>query len=179
MSYTDQADGSNLANVRNARVGQYRRIDHIAIAVRNLDEAINFYTNVLGFQLMRRRKIEGQRGGMISAELEHHGISFVLCEGVGKESQVSQLIENFGPGVAHIALEVDDIQASVNWLSDRGMKFDTSIIGGANSTLQQIFTSRDRNSGIAFELIKRSGGPGFEESNVNELFSQLEKAGNY
>jgi methylmalonyl-CoA/ethylmalonyl-CoA epimerase len=157
--------------------GQYHRIDHIAIAVVDLEEAINFYADVLGFQLIRRITTKGKRTGMLSAEMECNHIKFVLCQGTEPESQVSQLIANYGPGVAHVALQVDDVHATVDELARRGLGFDTSVIGGPD--LQQAFSSRDKNSGMSFELIKRGSENGFLQSNVQDLFDQLEKSGSY
>jgi 4-hydroxyphenylpyruvate dioxygenase-like putative hemolysin len=155
----------------------YKKIDHIAIAVRDLESAVEFFTNTLGFNLVRRLKIVGTRTGMISAELEHDQIKFVLCQGTEPESQVSQLIANYGPGVAHIALEVDDVESTVTNLRDQGVAFDTTVIDGPG--LQQAFSSRCRNSGLSFEFIKRTSEAGFLESNVQQLFEQLENAGAY
>ncbi len=158
-------------------VSRFTRIDHIAIAVIDLEQAIQFYTGVLGFTLVRRLKINGKRSGMVSAEIESNNIKLVLCQGLEPESQVSRLIENHGPGVAHIAIEVDDVEASVADLKNRGLEFATSVIGGPK--LQQAFSSRDANSGIAFEFIRRGEETGFLESNVQDLFDQMEKSGSY
>ncbi len=155
----------------------YKKIDHIAIAVRDLESAIAFYTGTLGFTLIRRLTIAGSRTGMISAELEHHQIKFVLCQGTEPESQVSRLIANYGPGVAHIALEVDDVETTVASLRDQGVSFDTTVIDGPG--LQQAFSSRCANSGLSFEFIRRTSEQGFLESNVQQLFEQLENAGAY
>lgn len=155
----------------------FRKIDHIAIAVVNLDEAVDFFVDVLGFTLLCRRSVLGKKTGMISAEMEHHGLKFVLCQGTESESQVSRLITDFGPGVAHIALGVDDVDMVASALGERGMRFDTTVIRG--SGLNQIFSSRDSNTGLSFEFIQRSGEQGFLEENVNELFAQLESSGAY
>jgi methylmalonyl-CoA/ethylmalonyl-CoA epimerase len=155
----------------------YRRIDHVAIAVRELEPAVEFYCGVLGFQLIRRLCIQGKKTGMLSAELEHNGIKFVLVQGTEPESQVSQLIENFGPGVAHIAMEVEDVAGTVKELQARGLRFDTSVIEGPG--LVQAFSSRCSNSGVSFELIKRTSEHGFLSSNVQQLFEQLERSGAY
>lgn len=155
----------------------FQRIDHVAIAVIELEPAIAYFTEVLGFNLICRRTISGEKTGMISAELEHNGLKFVLCEGTEPTSQVSRLIEHFGPGVAHIALAVDDAEKTADALTARGMKFDTTVIKGPG--LRQIFSTRDMNSGLSFEFIERTGESGFLEDNVNELFAQLEKSGAY
>ena len=153
----------------------YLKIDHIAIAVSNLEAGVRFFKNVLGFNLIRRRKVTGQKTGMIAAEMEHNGIKFVLCQGTESASQVCQLIEKCGPGVAHIALAVDDAESTALKLKEQGMAFDTTVIKGAG--LRQVLSSRDVNSGLSFEFIERYGEEGFLEENVNELFSQLEKKG--
>lgn len=169
MTINTDADNGALA---------YRRIDHVAIAVRDLESAIAFFSGVLGFQLVQRREIKGARTGMISAEMEVNGIKFVLCQGTEEESQVSRLIDDYGPGVAHIALAVDDVHSSVEELTARGLKFDTSVIKGPGLT--QAFSSRCTNSGLSFELIeRRPGEDGFLAENVRELFEQLERSGAY
>jgi 4-hydroxyphenylpyruvate dioxygenase-like putative hemolysin len=154
-----------------------KKIDHIAIAVTNLEDSIEFFTNTLGFNLIRRLKVHGERTGMISAEIEHNNIKFVLCQGTEPESQVSRLIEHFGVGVAHIAFSVDDINLTVNSLNERGLQFDTNIIKGPG--LKQVFSSREPHSGLCFEFIERGAEENFLEENVQDLFSQLEKKGVY
>jgi len=166
-----------MENRKTEEVPRFKKIDHIAIAVKDLDEAINFYENVLGFQLVRRLKITGRSTGMISAEMEYNQIKFVLCQGTEAGSQVSKLIDNYGPGVAHIAIAVEDAKATMAELKTRGLEFDTTLIEGAG--LKQVFSGRDKNSGISFEFIERDGQEGFLQSNVNELFAQLEDSGAY
>lgn len=153
---------------------RYKRIDHIAIAVRDLDLAIEFFSGVLGFNLTRRLQVRGKRTGMISAEMEHNGIKFVLCQGTEEDSQVSRLVKNYGPGVAHIAMEVDDVSSAVIGLCEQGLRFDTSVIEGPGLT--QAFSSRCANSGLSFEFIARGSEKGFLESNVQQLFDQLESS---
>jgi methylmalonyl-CoA/ethylmalonyl-CoA epimerase len=155
----------------------FKRIDHIAIAVRDLEDAIVLFRDTLGFELVRRLNVVGKATGMISAEMERNDIKFVLCQGTESESQVSRLIQEYGVGVAHIALEVDDAEDVAASLTERGMGFDTSLIKGQG--LKQIFSTRDPNSGLSFEIIERSGEHGFLETNVNELFAQLERSGTY
>lgn len=155
----------------------FQRIDHVALAVRDVEAAICMFRDVLGFELKRRLHIKGQQTGMLSAEFECNGIRFVLCQGTEPSSQVSQLIENFGVGVAHIALEVDDVEDTVECLSERGLQFDTSVIRGPGLT--QAFSTRCANTGMSFEFIHRSGEDGFLEANVQQLFDQLEQSGKY
>lgn len=158
-------------------IPRYKRIDHVAFAVRDLESAIRLFEDVLGFTLVRRLQIRGSKTGMISAEFEHNDIKFVLCQGTEPESQVSQLIEHHGPGVAHIALEVEDPRELASELQERGLAFDTSVIEGPG--LIQVFSARCANSGASFEFICRTSEQGFLEENVQQLFEQLESSGKY
>jgi methylmalonyl-CoA/ethylmalonyl-CoA epimerase len=151
----------------------YIGIDHVAIAVKDLEKAIVFYRDILGFSLMRRLMVRGRNTGMISAEMELNGIKFVLCQGTEQESQVSRLVDAYGPGVAHIAMRVNDTRRTVERLRERGMDFDTNVIEGPG--LKQAFSSRCKNSGLSFEFIERDPAQdGFVDANVEQLFNQLE-----
>lgn len=155
----------------------YRRIDHIALAVKDIESAIVLFEDVLGFELKRRHHVKGAKTGMLSAEFEANGVRFVICQGTEPESQVSQLVENFGVGLAHVALEVDDVDETVNTLQEKGLGFDTGVIRGPGLT--QAFSSRCRNTGISFEFITRNDTEGFADANIQELFEQLEESGKY
>lgn len=151
-------------------------IDHLAIAVKNLEDGIAFYTQVLGFNLLERRKTEGAKTGMLSAVLGGpiNGLTIVLIQGTTSESQVNQYIEKYGPGVQHAAFLVDDLQKTELELAERGIKFSTGIIQSSN--LKQLFTLRDENSGMMLEFIERvDERSGFEETNIQELFETLEQ----
>ena len=147
-------------------------IDHVAIAVRNLEESIRFYTDTLGFELKERRRTEGKQTAMVSAVLKAGPITVVLLEGTSPESQVSRFVEHFGAGVQHLAIGVQNLPAVTEELKAAGLEFDTTIIESPG--LRQIFTTRDQGSGMMFELIERMGGD-FSDQSVQNLFEQLEK----
>lgn len=149
------------------------RIDHVAIAVRDLDAAIAYYGDVLGFTLQERRQISGRISGMDSAVMEAGGVKFVLVQGDSPESNVSRYIEAYGPGVQHVAIEVPDPQEAIDDLRRRGADLLTGIIRGPG--LDQIFTKREPNSGIQLEIIARAENDGFDPANVQELFEAMER----
>ncbi len=147
-------------------------IDHVAIAVQDLEESIKFYTNVLGFELKERRRTEGKQTAMISAVLKAGPVTVVLLQGTTPESQVSRFVEHFGPGVQHLALGVENLPEMAEELKAAGMEFDTTVISSPG--LRQIFSKRDTGSGQMFEFIERMGGD-FSDQSVQQLFEQLEK----
>lgn len=154
------------------------RIDHIAIAVKDLDEALVLYEVVFGFTLMKRREVRGAFSGMKSAELDAGGFSIVLVQGTDPQSQVSRYIERYGSGVQHVAIEVDDVEKLTEELSESGVEFATNVIR-ANGLIQR-FTQRDENSGMMIEFIQRSPNTkGFDPANIEQLFKQLEASEAY
>jgi methylmalonyl-CoA/ethylmalonyl-CoA epimerase len=152
------------------------RIDHLAIAVLNLETSIEWFTSVLGFSLTERRKTEGTKTGMISAVLEAGPLSIVLLQGTSPESQVSRFIENYGPGVQHIAIRVENVADLANDLRGAGLEFDTSVIEGGG--VRQVFSKRDKGTGLMFEFIERLES-GFVDQNVTSLFTQLEEKNSF
>jgi methylmalonyl-CoA/ethylmalonyl-CoA epimerase len=152
----------------------YGQIDHIAVAVEDLEGAISYYTEALGFTLTRRLQIGNDSSGMIIAEVENNGLKFVLVQGTVPASPISQLVTNYGPGVAHVALSVSDVESTVSRLRAQGVRFDTAVIEGPG--LKQVFTSRDGNSGMSFEFIQRTTERGLLEENIQELFAQLSQS---
>lgn len=151
------------------------RIDHIAIAVRDLNEALFLYQDLFGFELVAQREVTGAFSGMISAELKAGGFSIVLVQGTDPQSQVSRYVAEYGPGVQHVAIEVKDVAAVEKTLRESGISFVTDVIRGSN--LIQVFTKRDTNCGMMFEFIQRvDAEDGFETFNIQKLFEQLEES---
>lgn len=163
------AENSSLARHAHA-------FDHIAVAVPDLESSLKWFTGVLGFTLKERRKTEGKSTGMISAVLEAGPLQIVLLQGTDPNSQVSRFVAEYGPGVQHIAIRVDNIDTVSGQLQDSGLNFDTTVINGGG--LRQIFSHRDPGSGLMFEIIERNAS-GFAEQNVAELFSQLEEKNSF
>lgn len=159
-------------------LGRYAvKIDHVAVAVPDLDASIAFYQR-LGFELVERRRTAGNDTEMVSAVLRAGAIIMVLIQGTAPGSQVSRYIENYGPGVQHIAIEVRDAEKLRRELCEAGVEFNTSLIQGRG--IRQVFTARDRGSGMMYEFIERESNDGdFTDESVRDLFEQLERKGAY
>ncbi len=153
---------------------QYGHIDHLAIAVIDLEKAIKLYVDIFGFTLQRKREIRGKFSGMISAELDAGSFSIVLVQGTSPDSQISRYIKEYGSGVQHVAIVVDDLDKVAGKIAAKGMQFATDIITGDG--LRQIFTKRDENTGMMFEFIERKDVSGFQKKNIQNLFNQLEQS---
>lgn len=148
-------------------------VDHLAIAVDDLEAAAAFYRNIMGFTEVERRSTAGRKTGMDSVVLKANDLKIVLIKGTSAESQVSRYVAEYGPGVQHVAFRVEGIEEVVDELRARGLPFDTDVLVAPG--LKQAFSGRDPISGMMFELIERTGEEGFVDQNVQKLFESLEE----
>ena len=153
-----------------------RGIDHIAIAVVDLEEAIAWYTQKLGFRIVERRTTRGEHTSMLSAVVTAGEAVLVLLQGTSPQSQISRFIEEFGPGVQHIALCVQELDKALDNASAAGAQTATPVMSDVG--LKQVFLDRDTGSGVRVELIERNGGS-FSETSIERLFRAFEAADMY
>lgn len=149
-------------------------VDHVAIAVENLEQSIEWYTKYLGFRVTDRRFTQGNCTAMLSAVLVSGGAVVVLVQGTSPESQVSRFIQKFGPGVQHLAFRLIDIDVAIQRLAGADQAIDTPVI--ADEGIRQVFLRRVPGSGVRVELIERCGG-NFSDSSVDRLFRAFESRG--
>lgn len=148
------------------------RIDHAAIAVRDLDAAIETFTKRYGFRVMDRRPVKGSMSGMEVAAIEAGDLTLVLVMGTDPQSNVTRYIEHYGPGVQHLALLVDGLSDVHTDLKERQANLLTDIVNAPG--LRQAFTRRDSNTGMQFEFLERSNINEFEEDNIRKLYDAMD-----
>ena len=96
------------------------KFDHVGIAVRSIDEKLAVYSKLGDFEI-RRTEVPGQR---VKIALLHAGETSVeLLEPSSAESSLAKFIQERGEGLHHIAFAVDDIEATMNQLKERGFRF--------------------------------------------------------
>jgi methylmalonyl-CoA epimerase len=146
-------------------------IDHVALAVEDIEASISWYTNTLGFSLAERNEVSGEHSGMVYAVLVSGQTTIVLVQGSSPASQVTRFIEAKGTGMHHIALAVSDLDETIRRVGKSGGVADTPIV--TDQGIRQAFLQRDPVTGVRIELIERHGGA-FSEQNVQALFKALE-----
>jgi methylmalonyl-CoA/ethylmalonyl-CoA epimerase len=98
-----------------------KKIDHIAIAVKNLDEALQLYDNLFGVKPSKIETIPQQ--GVKAALLPMgKGSEIELLEPIDPQSGVAKFIESRGEGMHHICLEVDNVDAELGSLAIKGVQ---------------------------------------------------------
>ncbi|WP_426387528.1 VOC family protein [Sphingobium sp. R-21] len=148
-------------------------IDHVAIAVSNLEGSLEIYCGILGFTEIERRITRGQSTGMHSAVLRKGKAVVVLVQGVEPDSQVSRFVERFGEGVQHIAFEVSDLDEAIRHAEANGLRSETGLL--EDHGIRQTFLERRAGVGPRIELIERRGGK-FTDDSVERLFRAMEEA---
>jgi methylmalonyl-CoA epimerase len=130
------------------------RLDHIGIAVRNLDEALGFYRDALGLHVEAPEDVASQR---VRAHFIPVGESALeLLEATTPDSAIAKYVEKRGPGIHHITLRVDDIAAALTQLRARGVRLvDEQPRPGAEGALVA-FVHPSAAHGVLVEL--KQGG---------------------
>lgn len=110
-------------------------IDHIGIAVEDLDEAIAVYNEQFEMRIQYRETVEEQ--GVEAVLLEVGDAHIELMRPLGPDTPVGKFIEKRGLGMHHVAYRVDDVQAELDKLKALGVELidETPRIGIRNSTV--------------------------------------------
>ena len=130
------------------------KINHIGIAVRSLDEAIPFYLNSLGMSLEGIEAVAEQKVRVAFFQIGESKIE--LLEPTGDDSPIAGFLVKNGPGIHHIAYEVEDIEAAIEKLVQDGARMiDAVPRNGAHGT-RIAFIHPKSSNGVLTELC-RSG----------------------
>jgi methylmalonyl-CoA/ethylmalonyl-CoA epimerase len=103
------------------------RIDHIAIAVNSVDEALKDYQSVLNIDRLEFEVVPNEKVKVAMLELEDTRIE--LMEPTSHDSPIKKFLNERGEGIHHIAITADDIEKDVAKASAKGMK----MLGGLRS----------------------------------------------
>ncbi len=95
------------------------KLDHIGIAVKNLDETLKFYTEVLGLELHGTEVVEEQKVKV--AFLPVGDTEVELLESTSEDGPIAKFIEKNGEGIQHMAFKVDNIEEAIEELKAKGM----------------------------------------------------------
>lgn len=94
-------------------------IEHIGIAVKNLDESIKFYEDILGLKCYAVEEVEDQKVKTAFFNVGHTKIE--LLETTNPDGPIAKFIEKRGEGIHHIAFKTDDIKSSLKELKEKNI----------------------------------------------------------
>jgi methylmalonyl-CoA epimerase len=95
-------------------------IDHVAIAVEDIEAAIALFQNILGLKVTHREDIADY--GVRIATIATGGTDVELVQGTSPDSPITRFIASRGAGMHHIAFEVDDIEKALAGMKQRGVE---------------------------------------------------------
>jgi methylmalonyl-CoA/ethylmalonyl-CoA epimerase len=98
----------------------FTRIDHIGVAVENLDEAIRLYERSFDMDLAHRETVESQ--GVEAVLLDVGDGHVELLAPLGPDTPVGKFIAKKGPGIHHVAYAVDDIETALEQVKAAGLR---------------------------------------------------------
>jgi methylmalonyl-CoA/ethylmalonyl-CoA epimerase len=95
-------------------------IDHVGVAVEDIDSALSLYRDALGMSLVHRETIAAQ--GVNAALLDVGDSHVELLQPLGPETAVGKFLARRGPGMHHIAYRVDDVERTLGQLAAAGLR---------------------------------------------------------
>lgn len=126
------------------------KIEHIGIAVKDLDKAINIYTQLLNVPCYKTEFVESEN--VHTAFFENGPNKIELLSTTEGESAITKYIEKKGEGIHHIAFAVDDIYSEMKRLADAGFTIlNETPKNGADNKLICFVHPKDTN-GVLIEL---------------------------
>ncbi|MFN3134563.1 MAG: methylmalonyl-CoA epimerase [Candidatus Kryptonium sp.] len=128
----------------------FKKISHVAIAVKNLDEAIKTFSELTGIENFHIETIEEQKVRVAIFKIGESRIE--LTQPTTPDSPVAKFIEKRGEGIHHIAFEVDDIQEEIDRINEKNFQLiDSTPRYGANNSLIAFIHPKSVN-GVLVEL---------------------------
>jgi methylmalonyl-CoA/ethylmalonyl-CoA epimerase len=132
----------------------FTMIDHIGIAVPDLDAAIAFYRDTYGMEMLHeeRNDEQGVREAMMA--VGHSGSCIQLLAPLSPESPIGKFLARSGPGIQQMAYRVEDIDGVCTTLRERGVRllYDIPKRGTSNSRVN--FIHPKDAGGVLVELVE-------------------------
>ena len=129
-------------------------VDHVGIAVPDLDEAIAFYADAFGMRVVHEEVNEEQGVREAMMAVGDSGSCIQLLAPLTPESTIAKFLDRKGPGIQQMALRVDDVEAVGTTLRGRGLRllYETPKRGTAGSRVN--FIHPKDAGGVLIELVE-------------------------
>ena len=125
-------------------------IEHIGIAVSNLEEAIKYWENVMGLKCYNIEEVADQK--VKTAFFKIGEVKIELLEATSPDSTIASFIEKRGQGVHHIAFAVEDTDKALNDAQDKGVKLIDKQSRGGAECFEMVFSYPKSTMGVLTEL---------------------------
>jgi methylmalonyl-CoA/ethylmalonyl-CoA epimerase len=134
----------------------FGRIDHVGVAVEDLDAAIGLYEQSFEMELAHRETVESQ--GVEAILLDVGDGHVELLRPLGTETAVGKFLAKKGPGLHHVAYAVDDIDTTLGRLADAGLELiDREARTGIRGSRVAFLHPRS-TGGVLTEIVQPAAG---------------------
>ncbi len=129
------------------------KINHLGIATKGIDEALKFWGDALGLENVHTETVEDQKVRVAMLPIGDTRIE--LLEATSADSPIAKFVEKRGGGIHHIAVEVENIEASLAKLKAEGMRLidETPRLGAENCLVA--FVHPSSANGVLLELVQK------------------------
>ena len=150
--YSAVEDLIGIADSDSSRAEGPRYINHLGVATKGIDEALGFWVDALGLENVHTEVVEDQK--VLVAMLPLGESRIELLEPTSEDSPISKFLEKRGGGIHHIAVEVENIEATVAKLKAKGVRMiDENPRIGAEGCLVA-FIHPSAANGVLLELVQ-------------------------
>jgi len=126
-------------------------VHHVGLAVEDLDGALDTYERLFGARLEQRSRVEEQ--GVEAASIRVGESRLELLGALSEDTPVGRFLASRGPGMHHVAYEVDDIGAALAHLSDAGAELIDETPRRGMFGLEVAFVHPDSVHGVLSEVV--------------------------
>jgi len=132
-----------------------KKIDHVGIAVKSIEDALPFYVETLKLPLLGVEEVESEKVKVAFLQVGESKIE--LLEPTSPDSPIAKFIEKRGEGIHHVALGVDDIEGRIAELKANGIQMihDQPKIGAGGAHVA--FMHPKSTGGVLYELCEKRG----------------------
>lgn len=137
----------------------FKRVDHVGIAVADLDVAMKFYSEVFGMTVLHEEVNEEQGVREAMVGIDGSGAQLQLLAPTGPESTIAKFLDRNGPGIQQMAYTVENVDVASDELRSRGIRmlYDTPKRGTGGSRIN--FAHPKDCGGVLVELVEPPAQP--------------------
>ena len=130
-------------------------VDHIGVAVRSIEEALEFYQVCLGLECREILDIPERK--VRAAMINSGNLCIELIEPLNEDSPISKFLSKKGEGIHHIAFKVPSIEDAINQLTARGVELVNTVPQEGAHGRKVVFLAPQSCHGVLIELCEAQG----------------------
>ena len=128
-------------------------VDHLGVAVRSIDRALEFYRDALGVEPAHRTVVAHEK---VEAAMLPTGESRIeLLQPTAEDSVIARFLERRGEGMHHLALQVDDVEAAAEAVRQSGRRLVVDRVQIGAEGYKYVFVHPSETGGVLLELVER------------------------